>query len=822
MRGMTGSRLAGILSTMAVFLLPALGVGTAAAQEVGDIIPLLVPDQSEFPDDPATMDFTVVAVTEHAYWLVQDSTYLGSNPASPDTDAVWQNFITQAEIDSLTAQFEGDDVDVFGTITGLLGPVPDTDSDPRIWIVFADIPDYYQNQSGPSTRVGRMAVVIPADIDGSEGFNNHDIIYINAGNLETNQAAASRLRTWYIPSGLAMLVRHGVRPDEELWISRGLGQVAQYDCYGLTNYVQGGIKLGIRQFIEYFESSAAIELSNWQSGIKPLDFCRNLGQEFLWFMYLRQRTSDEVLYDLAQSDTTGVLAIARAMDPGVPDSLAVLQLVAPIYNDWLITNVVNQLRSDYEGGIYRYDFLEGSDYQFSHASKEASFVEKFETYPFGNWIASTAYGMAAPFMACQYVMFVGDYAGNEAVRFNGQYSDGSGSGPEVNGKWEAWIVQLESGDDDIAQVVPLEITYENLFNGSFDLGGGGTNYLVVTNNNPGGTTSLRYVLSQDLVPGSVLLAMFQNLANPQYMDVFTTLYDDSSSIPEGYDWYGPVMNVTNLNASGEPDSTAGIDMTDFLGTLWYSRFSAWTEGNHEIYVAGYDSAGHYAEQVRTFAVGYVETQGLVMDITEAAIDIPAGAMSPGTYVMLAQTDMLGLAIQSELPIDAVEPAMSGILAGPVSLSDVEGTISFPADDARGSVYRWNGSGWTRLDSYLQAGRMCAPVSEGGIYVFGTAPGVASPELPAVLTLSGNAPNPFSSETVISFSLPTAGMAVLRVYDMTGRVVRTLADGEMAAASHSVVWDGRDETGNVLGTGVYFCRLEAAGQSAVQKMLRVGE
>ncbi len=197
-------------------------------------------------------------------------------------------------------------------------------------------------------------------------------------------------------------------------------------------------------------------------------------------------------------------------------------------------------------------------------------------------------------------------------------------------------------------------------------------------------------------------------------------------------------------------------------------------------------------------------------------------MAPGSCVMLAEADELALSMASGTPVEAVVTAMEGIIAGPVIVGDMDGTISFPASGTRGSVYRWTNGAWAPVDSYFQGGRMCAPISEGGIYVFGTAPGVVSPELPTALTLAGTYPNPFSSEAVISFSLPTAGNASLRVYDMSGRIIRTIADGEMAAAAHSLVWDGRDDSGNTVAAGVYFCRLESSGQSAVQKMLRIAE
>lgn len=820
MRAKTGSRLAGLLSTAAVLLLPAMGIGTADALDVGEVVQLLVPDVSQFPADPETMDFICVAETEHAYWLVQDSTYLGTNPDAIEPDMIWGDYINQAQIDSLTAQFEGAGVDVYGTVTGLLGAVPDTDGDPKVWIVFADFPDYYQNSGGaPSTRVGRTVHVQPADIDGTGTFNNHDIFYVNAGLYETNQGVASKLRTWCIPTGLAMLIRTGVRPDEDLWLARGLGFVAQYECYGLTYTAIGPAKFGLEGSLMNFENSASIELPNAYSGLKSLDFSKNQGQELLWFMYLRQRVADDICYDIAQADTTGMQAVARAIDPTVPDSLAFDQLVFPIYEDWLITNVVNDLRSDYAGGIYRYDFLEGSSYQFTHAEQTSSFVGTFNAYPFGTFIADEAYPIAAPVFAAQYAKFLPDYSGAPAVYFNGMYSDGTGSGAAINGEWVGYLIQTDGTD--ITAVNQIDLSAANLYSGTFDLAGGGTNYMVVTNNNPQGQSELRFVLSQDTADRGVLVSFFQNLANPQYLDIYTSIYYTADSQPDGFDWWGPILQISHLT-DGTPDSTAVIDMTAFSGTFWNKRFSAWAEGDFQVTMGGYDSLGRAVEATRELAVGYVETSGLVVDITEARVDVAPGAMAPGTCVMLAEADELSLSMASGAPVEAVVTAMEGIIEGPVMVGDVDGTISFPASGTRGSVYRWTNGAWAPVDSYFLGGRMCAPISEGGIYVFGTAPGVVSPELPTALTLAGTYPNPFSSEAVISFSLPTAGNASLRVYDMSGRIIRTIADGEMAAAAHSLVWDGRDDSGNTVAAGVYFCRLESSGQSAVQKMLRIAE
>lgn len=89
---------------------------------------------------------------------------------------------------------------------------------------------------------------------------------------------------------------------------------------------------------------------------------------------------------------------------------------------------------------------------------------------------------------------------------------------------------------------------------------------------------------------------------------------------------------------------------------------------------------------------------------------------------------------------------------------------------------------------------------------------ATPEMPAgFMALHGAAPNPFNPVTSIRFSLSEEAPAVsLRVYDVAGRVVKTLHLGALQAGDHQVVWRGDDESGRTMASGVYFCRLETGG------------
>ncbi len=80
------------------------------------------------------------------------------------------------------------------------------------------------------------------------------------------------------------------------------------------------------------------------------------------------------------------------------------------------------------------------------------------------------------------------------------------------------------------------------------------------------------------------------------------------------------------------------------------------------------------------------------------------------------------------------------------------------------------------------------------------------------------PNPFNPVTTISLALPEAGPVQVRVYDLQGRLVRTLVDGSRPAGEFDVQWFGRDDQGRSVASGTYFCRLRGARVSDTRKLL----
>jgi M6 family metalloprotease-like protein len=91
-------------------------------------------------------------------------------------------------------------------------------------------------------------------------------------------------------------------------------------------------------------------------------------------------------------------------------------------------------------------------------------------------------------------------------------------------------------------------------------------------------------------------------------------------------------------------------------------------------------------------------------------------------------------------------------------------------------------------------------------------------IPAAFALEQNRPNPFNPTTTIQFVLPVSARARLTVFDPSGRRIRTLVDGFLRADRYRAVWDGRDESGRRVGSGVYFYRLEADDFHRTRKMI----
>ncbi len=127
----------------------------------------------------------------------------------------------------------------------------------------------------------------------------------------------------------------------------------------------------------------------------------------------------------------------------------------------------------------------------------------------------------------------------------------------------------------------------------------------------------------------------------------------------------------------------------------------------------------------------------------------------------------------------------------------------------------------RINDFIvgAAGAKDGAVVKGAAYAYAYIP-TAVEVGEGARSLLRSAPNPFVGATVVSFEAPLGGVVALRVHDVAGRLVRTLADGIIEPGRHEVSWDGRNDAGVPVGCGVYFCTLEAGALRDCRKVALV--
>ena len=187
---------------------------------------------------------------------------------------------------------------------------------------------------------------------------------------------------------------------------------------------------------------------------------------------------------------------------------------------------------------------------------------------------------------------------------------------------------------------------------------------------------------------------------------------------------------------------------------------------------------------------------------------------PGTSLYSFTTAVSNLTVGwNNLPIPE-----ANILADPdgvfyISIRELFNSSVYALDtDSSGRSYKKIGSSgaWT-------------PITEGNVMIRALVRwdnGTEDMTEIAPISELSNYPNPFNSNTSISFNLQKSGTADLKIYNLKGQLVRTLNSGNIAKGTKSFTWDGTDTNGKNVGLGVYFCRLESAGQTLTKKIVRV--
>jgi len=246
---------------------------------------------------------------------------------------------------------------------------------------------------------------------------------------------------------------------------------------------------------------------------------------------------------------------------------------------------------------------------------------------------------------------------------------------------------------------------------------------------------------------------------------------------------------------GQPEPGAGSDDPVRIGFEGDVRWITPVEGTATVRIEAGPTFGGIQYMVDPLPAARVRDVTLDDPLGAYALDWHAGALTGRVRVMIYPREVV---------------AGTGAMAAATRELRVRIALEPQADAAEGGALRLRF--WTSVAQDGDAVLETVPLRTEAVI-----PANAAVGAPSVLSVR---PNPFVSGTEIVYSLPAAGRVSLRLYDVTGRLVRTLASGEAAAGLHRATWDGRDARGREAGSGVYFVRYDAAGVTRTQRLMRL--
>lgn len=258
------------------------------------------------------------------------------------------------------------------------------------------------------------------------------------------------------------------------------------------------------------------------------------------------------------------------------------------------------------------------------------------------------------------------------------------------------------------------------------------------------------------------------------------------------------------------------------------------EGTLNISVNANDSAGNVGTDSRTYAVGTVAKEARSITHGNTVLSIPKNAFAEEAWILL--TSRIVPTSSRRLSKGADRWIELGTRIGMMSTSDMrEGEratlqVTFDEsqlsecrnlpdyDERRIGLYQRQDGQWNYLGGEGSNGSVT-----GSLYRLGDVALFYNPDhvfLPKKVELSQNYPNPFNPTTAIRFGLPESGPIRLTVYNILGQRVTDLFRGVQQAGYHTYLWNGRNDQGQSVASGVYIYRLETPGGVLSRKMLLI--
>ena len=324
-------------------------------------------------------------------------------------------------------------------------------------------------------------------------------------------------------------------------------------------------------------------------------------------------------------------------------------------------------------------------------------------------------------------------------------------------------------------------------------------------------------------PPELMFGVLQNPVLQKYFDIYIISNEKLAS-----------ANI-RVTENGSASTNLEVSTLDTINFVYAGDYTADSESALlSIAVSITDLAGWTTKDTIDFTGKFftVASSGYISSPDkELRVYLPEGALSKETYAIILplKNDANYSLMYRTVPYNTLAESISKpYLIGPENqLLDKDATITFYYDNINNkseehlSIAYYNHNNWELLPSQIniEENQIKSQINKFGIYQLQwNADYTIEESLPNNYKLKQNYPNPFNPKTTITYQLPNSADVSLKIYNINGQLVRTLVKDNLESGTYSILWDGNDDSGKTLASGIYLYKLEANDYSESHKMI----
>ncbi|MGB8658144.1 MAG: M6 family metalloprotease domain-containing protein [Candidatus Zixiibacteriota bacterium] len=340
-------------------------------------------------------------------------------------------------------------------------------------------------------------------------------------------------------------------------------------------------------------------------------------------------------------------------------------------------------------------------------------------------------------------------------------------------------------------------------------------------------------------PAEILLVDDDNqlVGDSNYVAIYQKALDSLGAVYEVWDRKAKSKPAVNLSAYPILIWFTGNHRDSVLSSQDVQDLTSYLNGGGKLFLTSQDAAQKLSTSGKSadslFLANYLHARYAGYSTSHLVVGVPADPIGDTMYISLGGE---GYAVDNQVSKDILLP-----YSGASQSLKYAGSFFSPTDSLAGTKYQGTfkvvlfGFGFEAIDStgrYSHGHYLSKPTLvmgrvlnwlRGGSDVLDDGEEITS--LPKAIVLCQNYPNPFNPSTSIRFTVHRSPFVVhspirtsLAIYNILGKKVRVLLDEEIMPGDYQVGWDGKDDSGNEVSSGVYFYQVKAGGYSEVKKMV----